>query len=127
MLRPGQSVDVHATVTGISGQHTDRVRVAGSPLVPCTVEDQASLPQLENIQKASGRADSRGVAVDGRLLCADRSVESNSDDWNALEVALPETGSVVVLPLALAAAAVMTGLIIFQLVRQMSASNHGRQ
>jgi len=85
------------------------------------------MPQLENAQKVSGRANSHGVVVDGRLLCADRSVESNSDDWNALKVALPKTGAVVVLPLALAAAAVMAGLIIFQLVRQMSASNHGRQ
>jgi len=127
MLWPGQSVDVHATVTGISGRHTDRARVVGNPLVPCPVEDQASLPQSENAQKATGRADSRGVVVDGRLLCADQAVKSNSDDWNALEVALPKTGSSVVLPLAVAAAAVMTGLIIFRLVRQMSARNHRRQ
>ena len=127
MLRPGQYVDVHATVTGISGRHTDRARVVGSPLVPCPVEDQASLPQLENSQKSTGRADSRGVEVDGRLLCADQAVESNSDDWNALGVALPKTGAAVVLPLALAAAAVMTGLIIFRLVRQTSALSRGWQ
>jgi len=101
--------------------------VVGSPLVPCPVQDQASLPQLENGQKASGRADSHGVVVDGRRLCADRSVESNSDDWNALKVALPKTGSAVVLPLALAVAAVITGLIVFRLVRLMSARNRERQ
>ena len=127
MLRPGQSVDVHATVTGISGRHTDRARVTGSPLVPCPVEDQASLPQLENGQKISDRANSRGAVVDGRLLCADQAVESNSDDWNALKVALPKTGAAVVLPLVFATAAVMTGLVVFQLVRQMSAKNHKRQ
>ena len=127
MLRPGQSVDVHATVTGISGRHTDRARVTGSPLVPCPVDDQASLPQLENSQKATGRADSRGVEVDGRLLCADQAVESNSDDWNALGVALPKTGAAVVLPLALAASAVMTGLIIFHSVKKMSALSRGWQ
>ncbi|MCT6919231.1 MAG: hypothetical protein M3Z49_08465, partial [Bifidobacteriales bacterium] len=73
------------------------------------------------------RADSHGVVVDGRRFCADRSVESNSDDWNALKVALPKTGSAVVLPLSLAVATVMTGLLIFQLVRQVSAKNHKRQ
>ena len=125
MLRPGQSVDVHATVTGISGRHTDRARVIGSPLVPCPVEEEAALPEREDAGKASVRPDSRGVMVDGRLLCSDRAVRSNSDDWNALGEALPGTGAAVALPLAIVAAAVMTGSLLFVLVRRASKGRRG--
>lgn len=127
MLRPGQSVDVHARVTGISGRHTDRARVIGSPLVPCPVEAEASLPEREDTGKASLQPDSRGVKVDGRLLCSDRAVRSNSDDWNALGEALPKTGAAVALPLAIVAAAVVTGSLLTGLVRRMSKGHRGRQ
>ncbi|WP_339345764.1 LPXTG cell wall anchor domain-containing protein [Bifidobacterium apis] len=124
MLRPGQSVDVHATVTGISGRHADRARVIGSPLVPCPVEDEASLPEREDTGKASLQPDSRGVMVEGHLLCSDRAVRSNSDDWNALGEALPKTGAAVALPLAIVAAAVGTGSLLSGLVRRVS-KGHG--
>ncbi|MBH9971163.1 LPXTG cell wall anchor domain-containing protein [Bifidobacterium sp. W8109] len=127
MLRPGQSVDVHATVTGISGRHTDRARVIGSPLVPCPVDDAAALPEREDADRASLQPNSQGVMVDGRLLCSDRAVRSNSDDWNALEEALPKTGAAVALPLAILAAAVMIGSLLSGLVRRVSKSPKGRR
>lgn len=40
----------------------------GNPLAPCPVKDQDSLPQLENGQKASDRANSHGVVVD--VVCS---------------------------------------------------------
>ena len=126
MLRPGQSVDVHARVTGISGRHADRARVIGSPLVPCPVEAEASLPEREDAGKASLQPDSRGVKVDGRLLCSDRAVRSNSDDWNALGEALPKTGAAVALPLAIVAAAVVTGSLLSGLVRRVSKGHRSR-
>ena len=119
MLRPGQSVDVHATVSGMSGRHTDRARVIGSPLVPCPVEGQAALPEREDADKTHQQPDFRGVMVDGRLLCSDRAVRSNSDDWNALVEALPRTGAAIALPLAIVAAAVMTGSLLSGKARRM--------
>ena len=65
--------------------------------------------------------------VDGRLLCSDRAVRSNSDDWNALEEALPKTGAAVALPLAILAAAVMIGPLLSGLVRRVSKSPKGRR
>lgn len=119
MLRPGQSVDVHATVSGMSGRHTDRARVIGSPLVPCPVEGQAALPEREDADKTHQQPDFRGVMVDGRLLCSDRAVRSNSDDWNALVEALPRTGAAIALPLAIVAVAVMTGSLLSGKARRM--------
>lgn len=119
MLRPGQSVDVHATVSGMSGRHTDRARVIGSPLVPCPVEGQAALPEREDADKTHQQPDFRGAMVDGRLLCSDRAVRSNSDDWNALVEALPRTGAAIALPLAIVAAAVMTGSLLSGKARRM--------
>lgn len=119
MLRPGQSVDVHATVSGMSGRHTDRARVIGSPLVPCPIEGQAALPEREDADKTHQQPDFRGVMVDGRLLCSDRAVRSNSDDWNALVEALPRTGAAIALPLAIVAAAVMTGSLLSGKARRM--------
>ncbi|WP_295731088.1 LPXTG cell wall anchor domain-containing protein [uncultured Bifidobacterium sp.] len=119
MLRPGQSVDVHATVSGMSGRHTDRARVIGSPLVPCPVEGQAALPEREDADKTHQQPDFRGMMVDGRLLCSDRAVRSNSDDWNALVEALPRTGAAIALPLAIVAAAVMTGSLLSGKARRM--------
>ena len=127
MLRPGQSVDVHATVTGISGRHTDRARVIGSPLVPCPVDDAAALPEREDADRASLQPNSQGVMVDGRLLCSDRAIRSNSDDWNALEEALPKTGAAVALPLAILAAAVIIGSLLSGLVRRVSKSPKGQR
>ena len=97
ILKPGDSVDVKGTLTGFTSEnHTDRAKVTGTPLVQCPVSDDD--PFGANPDGATDGEDQDGletVTVDGKVLCEDTSVSSNTDDWNATSKTLASTGSAV--------------------------------
>ncbi|MDH7897664.1 LPXTG cell wall anchor domain-containing protein [Bifidobacterium catenulatum] len=80
ILKPGDSVGVKATLTGVSEHHTDRAIVTGTPLVQCVVSDPDPFDG-----KDEEKLPEDAVEIDGRTLCADTTVTSNTDDWNGYQ------------------------------------------
>ncbi len=80
ILKPGDSVEVKATLSGVSEHHTDRAIVTGVPLVQCIVSDPDPFDG-----KDEEKLPEDAVEIDGRTLCADTTVTSNTDDWNGYQ------------------------------------------
>lgn len=118
VLKPGESVTVHATVEGIMGIHTDRARVTGVPLIPCPAQDTTPFNKTSkhktivnpatktaNTPGKTGKAATANAATAGGPangaansetagLCQTAPVTSNTDDWNArIHLELPHTGA----------------------------------
>ncbi|WP_206538239.1 LPXTG cell wall anchor domain-containing protein [Bifidobacterium bombi] len=87
-LKPGQSVDIHGTLTGVSGHHTDRVKATGIPQTSCPISPSNPF---------DGKPAETGLAAG---LCRDTPVQSNTDDWNGKTATLALTGSSI-LPIVL--------------------------
>ena len=80
ILKPGDSVEVKATLSGVSEHHTDHAIVTGTPLVQCVVSDPDPFDG-----KDEEKLPEDAVEIDGRTLCADTTVTSNTDDWNGYQ------------------------------------------
>lgn len=94
VLKPGDSVDVKGTLTGFTqDKHTDRAKVTGTPLVQCPVSDDD--PFGTNPDGSDDQDGPNTVTVDGKTLCEDTQVTSNTDDWNAVSGTLATTGSAI--------------------------------
>lgn len=121
ILKPGDSVDVKGTLTGFTTEnHTDRAQVTGTPLVECPVTDDDPF--------GDGQSDGEKpetVEVDGKTLCKDTKVDSNTDDWNATS-GLASTGSTV---LVIAGAMILLtagGVTLFALRRRTTPAHSDR-
>lgn len=115
-LKPGESVDVTGTFSGLErgSSHTNIAQVSGIPRQPCPVIDND--PFAMN-QKASGRTSEANEWCDGEPL-------TDSDAWNARSSHSPvlaETGSNIAV--AFLAAAVLLG---FGTVMSVAGSRHAR-
>ena len=117
ILKPGQSVDVHGTLVGVSGHHTDRARVKGSPLTTCPVDSPDSMPDQDGSLTRTAAAGG-SEPVEGQTLCADTEVESNLDDWNGTSSGLSATGTQVSLALVLLTISSFVGLVVLLVVRK---------
>ena len=108
VLKPGESVTVTGTLKGVTdgGKHTDRAKVAGTPLVSCPVADQFGDQQqngtdtdTDGDQTVDGDADNtdglKQVTIGDKTLCEDTTVESNTDDWSGYRVNLAKTGAAI--------------------------------
>lgn len=73
-------MEVKATLSGVSEHHTDRAIVTGTPLVQCIVSDPDPFDG-----KDEEKLPEDAVEIDGRTLCADTTVTSNTDDWNGYQ------------------------------------------
>lgn len=118
ILKPGQSVDLHGTLTGVSGRHTDRARVIGKPLVACRADQTEVLPDRDKGLVPGGGEDPAdpevvpgSVTLEGKILCPDTEVESNQDDWNGISQVLSLTGSHVVPVTVLVVITSLVGLV----------------
>lgn len=80
ILKPGDSVEVKATLSDVNEHHTDRAIVTGTPLVQCIVSDPDPFDG-----KDEEKLPEDAVEIDGRTLCADTTVTSNTDDWNGYQ------------------------------------------
>ena len=115
-LKPGKYVDVHGTLKGVTGHHTNRAKVTGRPMAPCVVPGDAKPfdpkdPDAKPVQETPKDA----VMVDGVALCGDTTVESNTDDWNGIKPpALPATGSQIALAVLAAGLMLMGGYVAVQ-------------
>ncbi|WP_338024715.1 LPXTG cell wall anchor domain-containing protein [Bifidobacterium miconisargentati] len=76
ILKPGQSIDVKATLTGVKTHHTDRASVSGVPLIECPTTDTNPFGE-------SKPAEQETVTIEDRTLCKGSAVSSDNDDWNA--------------------------------------------
>ena len=139
ILKPGQSVDVHGTLVGVTGHHTDRAKVTGKPLTACPVNPPSTMPDHDGSLARPAAPSSSGsvsglpgqpstgpesvsgkpngpvpgsITIDGQTLCLDTKVESNLDDWNGASGNLPAAGSAVSQALILLTVISFTGLII---------------
>nr|WP_273399012.1 LPXTG cell wall anchor domain-containing protein [Bifidobacterium indicum] len=117
ILKPGQSVDVRGTLVGVSGHHTDRARVKGSPLTTCPVDSPDFMPDQDGSLTRTAAAGGF-EPVEGQTLCADTEVESNLDDWNGISSGLSATGAQVSLALVLLTISSFVGLVLLLLVRK---------
>lgn len=150
LLKPGQSVKVTGTLKGVGegGKHTDRVKVTGTPLVTCPVQDDQpfadqTAPGQDDGTTGNGTTDTAGsaadgktgdgqaartlerVTVDGTERCADTQVTSNTDDWNGYRVSrLAQTGTAVLGVLALALTIGPAGFALAMLRRRHAGTGH---
>ncbi|QOL35478.1 LPXTG cell wall anchor domain-containing protein [Bifidobacterium lemurum] len=105
VLKPGDSVDVKGTLKGVTDHHTDRAQVTGTPLFECPATIDPLNPDSDDTTSEPGDNDGEDdattddadsvepVEIEGRLMCADTSVTSNTDDWNAkVKPPLADTG-----------------------------------
>lgn len=92
VLKPGDSVDVKATLKGVTDKHTDRASVSGVPLLPCT-------PDTDDDPFGTGQCDddTAGDQTDG-----DGTGESDGEPVVDDASEMADTGSAV-LPAALGA------------------------
>ena len=98
ILKPGDSVDVKGTLTGFTAEnHTDRAKVTGTPLVECPVVDDDPFGTNPDGDTEDGDGPMT-VTVDGKVLCEDAAVESNTDDWNGEKRTLAATGVAFAVP-----------------------------
>lgn len=113
-LKPGQSVTLKATLTGVKAgdKHTNRVSVTGTPIVECPVVDDDPFDDKPGVQKPGP--------------CYDTPVH-DSDDWNGYRAKpLASTGAAVGLFVAavVVAAALGAGLLFVVRRRGSHASRH---
>ncbi|OZG62490.1 MULTISPECIES: LPXTG cell wall anchor domain-containing protein [Bifidobacterium] len=127
VLKPGESVDVRGTLKGVSegSNHTDRAIVTGTPLVECAAD--TSDPFGDEVDPGFTVTGER-VEIDGRQLCADTQVTSNTDDWSGYrDKPLASTGvaigGMIVAAVAIAGAGV--SLILVRRQRAHSARHAG--
>lgn len=78
VLKPGESVNVEGTLRDANGEHTNRASVSGIPLVPCVVNDDTPFDGKDNPTEPKD-----AQKIDGKLLCGENRITSNTDDWNA--------------------------------------------
>lgn len=79
-LKPGESVTVYGTLTGVSTHHTNRGTVTGKPKIECPVVDEDPFDGVES-------------TVDPNAVCWDTPV-TDQDDWNGIHAStLATTGS----------------------------------
>ncbi|WP_297302008.1 LPXTG cell wall anchor domain-containing protein, partial [uncultured Bifidobacterium sp.] len=95
-LKPGKHVDIHGTLKSVTDHHTNRVKVTGTPLAPCTVPDTKPFDPKDPDAKPANQAPKDAVMVDGVAMCGDTPVQSNTDDWNGKVEHLAVTGSAVI-------------------------------
>lgn len=134
VLKPGDSVDVKATLKGVTDKHTDRASVSGVPLLPCTPDtddDPFGTGQCGDDDTAGDQTDGDGqggadgetpedqtdgegqtVTIDGETLCGDTIVVSNTDDWNGYKERLAITGSTVAVVIGLMVLLLAGGSVI---------------
>ena len=129
-LKPGKYVDVHGTLKGVTGHHTNRAKVTGRPMAPCVVpgDDKPFDPKDPDAKPVQGMPKD-AVMVDGVALCGDTTVESNTDDWNGKvePPALPATGSQIALAVLAAGLMLLGGYVAVQgggWMRRRRAENH---
>ncbi|NMN01955.1 LPXTG cell wall anchor domain-containing protein [Bifidobacterium panos] len=145
VLKPGESVDVHGTLKGVTEKHTDRAKVSGTPLVSCPVEE--SDPFVEGkktddkTDKTDGKSDDKSdqsdddgksdkqiktVTIDGQTYCADTRVESDPDDWSGKSEPLARTGAGVAwfagIVILLAVCGLVTNAVYFQVCKRRHAA-----
>lgn len=118
-LKPGQHVDIHGTLKGVTDHHTDRVKVTGTPLAPCVVpgEDKPFDPKDPDAKPAK-ETPKDAVTVDGVAMCRDTPVESNTDDWNGRVEHLAITGSAVTWMLLAGMVLLAAGLLLVRTIRR---------
>ena len=135
VLKPGESVDVHGTLKGVTEKHTDRAKVTGTPLVSCPVDetdlfggDKKTDGKKTDGKKTDGEPDAETVTIDGKTYCTDTKVESNTDDWSGKAGLLAQTGAgmmwfaaIVVL---LAAGGLAANVVYFQVSKRSHAAKH---
>jgi len=146
VLKPGDSVDVKATLKGVTDKHTDRASVSGVPLLPCTPDtddDPFGTGQCGDDDTAGDQTDGEGqgdadgatpedqtdgegqtVTIDGETLCGDTIVVSNTDDWNGYKERLAITGSTVAVVIGLMVLLLAGGSIIVIARRRTGAGAH---
>ena len=104
VLKPGESVTVTGTLKGVTegGRHTDRAKATGTPLVECPVTDQfgdqrntgTGADSDQTVDGDAGKTDGlKQVTINGRTLCEDTTVDSNTDDWSGYRKSLAQTGA----------------------------------
>lgn len=110
VLKPGDSVDVKGTLTGFTqDKHTDRAQVTGTPLVQCPVSDDDPFGTNPD---GDGENGMQIVEIDGKVLCEDTQVTSNTDDWNATSKSLASTGSAIAIAVGVMVLLVAGGSIL---------------
>lgn len=135
VLKPGESVTVTGTLTGVSegGKHTDRAKVTGTPLVSCPVTDQFGGQQsTDGNQTGDTKVDGdtsdttglKQVKVGDRTLCEDTTVESNTDDWSGYREDLATTGAAIAGILLAVGAFGSIGVTLMGARRRTAASSH---
>lgn len=135
VLKPGESVTVTGTLTGVSegGKHTDRAKVTGTPLVSCPVTDQFGGQQsTDGNQTGDTKVDGdtsdttglKQVKVGDRTLCEDTTVESNTDDWSGYREDLATTGAAIAGILLAVGAFGSIGVTLMGARRRTAAASH---
>ena len=135
VLKPGESVTVTGTLTGVSegGKHTDRAKVTGTPLVECPVTDQFGGQQSTDGNQtgdtkvdgdASDTTGLKQVKVGDRTLCEDTTVESNTDDWSGYREDLATTGAAIAGILLAVVAFGSIGVTLMGARRRTAAASH---
>lgn len=109
VLKPGESVDVKGTLSGVQAGdvHTDRAIVTGVPLVACPTDtdDPFGGDETEDDDETADTVD-----IDGTVLCEDTIVTSNTDDWNGYRAKpLASTGAAVTVAALIGLGLLMTG------------------
>ena len=112
ILKPGESVDVKAILSGVKegSEHQDRAIVTGTPLVECPAditdpfEDETDNGGEENGGEENGDKPVDGengenntkkpntIEIDGKQYCRQDTLASNTDDWYARRETLADTG-----------------------------------
>ena len=131
VLKPGESVDVHGTLNGVTEKHTDRAKVTGTPLVSCPVEETDPFDGGKKTDDdTDGKPEAGTVTIDGKTYCADTKVESNTDDWSGKVDQLAQTGSSVAVFAAvvvlLAAGGLAANAVYFRASKRRHAGEHAR-
>ena len=129
LLKPGESTVVTGTLKGVNAgdQHTDRVKVTGTPLVECPVGDEHPFDTSDKDQDGEQADDDRvTVKLDGKdvTLCKSTDVESNTDDWSGYKLTLAQTGAQTATMLMVAAGSLLAGALGLHTVRRRNRARH---
>lgn len=129
VLKPGESTVVTGTLKGVhdGDQHTDRVKVTGTPLVECPVSDEHPFDTSDKNQDGKQADDDRvTVKLDGKdvTLCKSTDVESNTDDWSGYKLTLAQTGAQTATMLIVAAGSLLAGALGLHTVLRRNRARH---
>lgn len=129
VLKPGESTVVTGMLKGVhdGDQHTDRVKVTGTPLVECPVSDEHPFDTSDKDQDGTQADDDRvTVKLDGKdvTLCKSTDVESNTDDWSGYKLTLAETGAQTATMIMIAAGSLLAGALGLHTVRRRARARH---